>query len=183
MTLVDKLREQYRPQHIRLLLVAESPPNCDGGDFRFFYAPTMNHDHLYRSVMEVVFSDFDPAVEHKTRWLERFQGAGCYLIDATNTPVNHMDDRERKRTLLEALPSKLAELKALAGNGIPVVLIKKNVCEMLDEPLRVAGLNVVNRGVIPFPSHGHQGRFKVLFRECLIRAEFIPNIERFPLIP
>lgn len=176
MTLVDQLRERYRPQHVRLLLVAESPPNCDGGDFRFFYAPEMKQDHLYRSVMEVVFSDFNPAVKQKTLWLERFQEAGCYLVDATDTPVNFMDDRDRKRTLLEGLPAKLAELKALAGNGIPVVLIKKNVCEMLDGPLRVAGLNVVNRGVIPFPSNGNQGRFKVLFRECLTRIEFIPCI-------
>jgi hypothetical protein len=182
-TPVEQLRAQYRPKQLRLLLVAESPPDCRGGAFRFFYAPTMKHDHLYLNVMKVMFSDFDPASDQKTRWLERFQMAGGYLVDATDTPVNGMDDRERKKTLLEALPSKLAELKVLAGGGTPIILIKRNVCELFNVPLREAGLNVINRQVIPFPSNGNQGRFNTLFRECLNGVGLIPSRELAAVSP
>ena len=175
MTLVQQLREKYRPQQIRLLLLAESPPDCEGGDFRFFYAPTKSHDNLYQNVMKVVFSDFEPARDQKMMWLEKFRDAGCYLVDATDTPVNHMSDKEKERILLEARPAKIMELQALVGNETPIVAIKANVCKVFLESLRLAKLTVLNQGSIPFPSHGNQTRFQKLFRECLARAAFIPG--------
>ena len=50
------LREQWRPEHVRLLLVGESAPN-DGGDIskrHFFYASELTaSDALFRSVVHV----------------------------------------------------------------------------------------------------------------------------------
>ncbi len=44
-------REAYRPERVRVLLIAESPPASGG----FFYFPkTIGKDHLFRETMKVV---------------------------------------------------------------------------------------------------------------------------------
>lgn len=54
----QSLREQWKPSHIRLLLVGESAPD-DGGDpgnRRFFYSEPLNQaDNLFRSVVAALF--------------------------------------------------------------------------------------------------------------------------------
>lgn len=51
-------REQWKPSHIRLLLVGESAPD-DGGDpgnRRFFYSEPLNQaDNLFRSVVAALY--------------------------------------------------------------------------------------------------------------------------------
>ena len=56
---------------------------------------------------------------------------------------------------------------ALSPNlSVPLVLIKANVCKLLESRLRDDGFNVLNRGrAIYFPSHGWQGRFHIQFGE------------------
>jgi len=39
MTWYDSLREQNRPEEIRVLFVGESPPDPDASEKRFFYSP------------------------------------------------------------------------------------------------------------------------------------------------
>ena len=51
-----------------------------------------------------------------------------------------------------------------AGSVLPVVLVKANVCRLLEGPLRAAGFNVLNAGrATYFPAAGQQGRFHEQF--------------------
>ncbi len=44
-------REAYRPERVRVLLIAESPPASGG----FFYFPeTIGKDHLFRQTMKAM---------------------------------------------------------------------------------------------------------------------------------
>ena len=43
----EQLRQRYRPELLRVLLVAESPPDPGSGPRRFFYSPTLTIDNLY----------------------------------------------------------------------------------------------------------------------------------------
>ena len=48
----------------------------------------------------------------------------------------------------------------LSGNSTPIVLIKANVCRLLEPWLNEDGFNVLNRGSpVYFPSNGSQGEF------------------------
>src|SRR2546422_2294554 len=43
----EELRERYRPERLRYLLIAESPPDPGEGERRFFYSPALTIDNLY----------------------------------------------------------------------------------------------------------------------------------------
>src|SRR4051812_15236755 len=79
----ERLREEYRPGELQILLIGESPPDPGSGERRFFYAPALaRYDNLYRGVAEAVYgeeSDFDVADKQKT--LERLKDEGFWLID------------------------------------------------------------------------------------------------------
>lgn len=48
----EELRNRYRPGVVDVLLIAESPPDPGAGPRRFFYAPQLTHDNLYRGVAQ-----------------------------------------------------------------------------------------------------------------------------------
>ena len=51
---------------------------------------------------------------------------------------------------------------------VPLILIKENVCRLLEARLREDGFNVLNAGrVIYFPSHGRQNDFHGQFAAVL----------------
>jgi hypothetical protein len=79
----DELRQEYRPERVRLLLVAESPPDPRKGDRRFFYAPELTTDNLYRSVALALYGD-EPAFNERDKpaVLKRLQRDGVWLVDA-----------------------------------------------------------------------------------------------------
>jgi hypothetical protein len=62
----------------------------------------------------------------------------------------------------------LKRLLATRWNEVPLVLIKANVCKLLEPKLKEEGFNVLNEGrMVPFPSHGHQRVFDSRFREIV----------------
>lgn len=64
--------------------------------------------------------------------------------------------------------SDLKRLLSARWNEIPLVLIKANVCRLLEPELKADGFNVLNGGrIVPFPGYGHQSNFGVKFREIV----------------
>ena len=93
----EKLRTQYKPDRLRVLFVGESPPDPGSGKQRFFYAPELTYDNLYRGIAEAIYGlepDFD--VRAKTVVLERLQTDGFWLIDAVERPVNKLSHAARR---------------------------------------------------------------------------------------
>ena len=51
---------------------------------------------------------------------------------------------------------------------VKLILVKANICRMLEEPLKAVGFNVVNNGIIvPFPGSGHQKQFSAALKLIL----------------
>ena len=75
----DELRERSRPHHLRVLLIGESVPDPGAGERRFFYAPTLTYDNLYRGVAEAVYGESGIDVGRKTDVLERLRNDGFWL--------------------------------------------------------------------------------------------------------
>ncbi len=101
----------------------------------------------------------------KADGLSEFQRRGWLLIDATYQPVN----KTRKiadQIILRDYPLLVADLNELTPDRrVPVILIKKNVCELLEPKLLKDGFNVLNKGTdIPFPFGRHRKVFEDRFR-------------------
>lgn len=82
----SELREQFRPEHIKLLLIGESASDPRASEPRFFYAPVLTRaDNLFRRVVLAQYDHRSPrgsAGTSKVPWLERLKDDGVFLIDA-----------------------------------------------------------------------------------------------------
>ena len=167
----QELRGIYEPREIKCLLIAESPPRSE--DKRFFYNPDQEkYDFLFKSVMEAIFPNFTNNYRkgQKHKYLQRFKERGFYLIDAIDIPINDRSQRERNKIIRENLKNKIKGIGELISKDTPIILIKKNVFEIFYPELKERGFNFVCSEYIPFPSFGHQQKFKEKFKLCLERV-------------
>ena len=167
-------RARWKPEHVRLLLIAESAPD-DGGDLanrRFFYDEYLTgKDGLFREVVRSLYDNpsLQSGPNEKTPWLERLKSDGSYLIDLAAVPVNHHSPVGRETALKQNIDEVVAHARELDPTGI--VLVKQNVFDLLEQPLRAAGLPLLHDAMIPFPGSGQQKRFRERFADALARLE------------
>jgi hypothetical protein len=161
------LRSVYEPESIRLVIIAESPPVSG----LYFYDPTgVPSEPLFAALMrQLRISPID-----KDSGLREFRRIGWVLVDATYEPVNEHNRTKRDRDRVIArdyslLRDDLANL--MSDRASPLVLIKANVCRVLEPKLKEDGFNVLNgSSVIYFPSNGRQKEFEQQFRAVLKSA-------------
>lgn len=165
-------RARWKPDRVRLLLIAESAPD-DGGDLanrRFFYDENLTgRDGLFREVVRALY-DAPTLVSGrgaKTPWLERIRTDGVFLIDLATVPVNEFNASARAATLAQNVSETVSLVSHLAPEGI--VLVKQNVFDLLERPIREAGLPLLHDAMIPFPGSGQQKRFRERFAEATAR--------------
>lgn len=174
-------RAQWMPAHIRLLLIAESAPD-DGGDItsrRFFYDDALTgRDGLFREVVRALFDDpkLVSGPGGKIPWLVRMKAAGIYLIDLATVPVTYLSPPERAAALRANIQSTVTT--AIALNPVGVVLVKRNVFELLERPILATGLHLLHDEFIPFPASGQQKRFRERFTAALRRLPRDSDDER-----
>jgi hypothetical protein len=148
-------RDRYRPETIKLLLVAESPPVSG----RYFYNPAgVLTEPLFAALMREI--GVSPAT--KEEGLLAFQASGWLLVDASYEPVNSYDDRRRDEVISRDYELLREDLDHLSpGRTVPIILLKANVCRLLEPRLTADGFNVLNGGrLVYFPSTGRQGEFR-----------------------
>lgn len=164
----DLLRDDYRPEVIEVLLVAESPPDPGSGERRFFYAPVLDaKDNLYRGVVTAVYGtepDFDLA--DKAANLRRLQRDGFWLVDLCDAPVNHLRGAARRQALKAAIPG-LVERACQAAPGRGAVICKADLHPLLSGPLRAVGVDVLHDQPLPFPMNWSRRAFVDGFRAAI----------------
>src|SRR4051812_9559769 len=97
MSSYDEIRQMYRPEVIKYLLIAESPPPRAGvASSRQFYRAEYQSpdDRLYANTMRAVFAEAEDLSnkeleEGKEQWLRRFKDAGFYMIEALEKSLVH----------------------------------------------------------------------------------------------
>ncbi len=100
--------------------------------------------------------------------LHELQQKGWVLVDATYQPVDKLAkdaSHDRDAVIARDYPLLRDDLISLMPNrSIPLVLIKANVCRILEPLLLKDGFRVLNGGkAIYFPSHGRQTDFRNQF--------------------
>lgn len=150
----ERLRRRYRPAHIRLLFVGESPPASG----RFFYC---RNSGLYRAMRDA-FRRIDSSVTDKT-FLDIFQNSGCFLIDACADPVDRLDPSSRRAKCLTSEPALSRRIRRL-DPGAVVILVKA-----IEENVRRAAARGGYRGpIFELPYPGRWARHRESFLERVV---------------
>jgi hypothetical protein len=153
---------RYRPQHVRLLLVAHAPPNSP--DRYFYYEDVREKDDLFRYVIAGLFGA-KPGRTDKRMWLGRLSESGVFLIDLIEHPYDGSE-------LIDYVPGLIERAKALRPEH--VVLIKTDVFDTAFSALVEAGLPVA-QARLPFPTSGRQRQFQEGFATALARIGWAPT--------
>jgi hypothetical protein len=150
----EQAAQEYEPERVDLLLVAEAPPTAPD---RYFYLPDVREqDSLFRYVCRALLGR-DPTRTGKTELLAELRNLGVFLIDLQQEP--------RDGTQLSKLvPDLVGRCKSLDPGWI--VLIKATVFDAAHAALAEAGLPV-SRVRVPFPGSGQQRRFLEAFDRAL----------------
>ena len=149
-----KLRNTYHPDKLNLVFLLESPPASG----IYFYDETgATTEPLFRGIMKLL--NYKPT--DKKDGLKFFKSKGYLLLDATYKQVNRLKGKERNETILSDFNNLVCVLESIClDKEIPIILVKANICKLLEERLTIKGFNIINNGtVIPFPSTGNQNRF------------------------
>ena len=155
------VRQRYQPERTTLAIVAESPPASG----RYYDETGATTQPLFAAVMRQL--GLQPATKHEG--LRALQQKGWILVDATYQPVNALDASGRDAAIVRDYPLPRDDLRALAPER--VVLIKANVCLLLESKLIADGFHVINAGrAIYFPSHGRQRDFHRQFADIVLGA-------------
>ena len=169
----EKLRQQYRPDNIDVLLIAESPPpSAEAQGSRHFYRSQTprRDDRLFLNTIKAVFSETEGIAdteleETKEHWLQRFKDEGFYMIEALETSLQHKVTKpQRQEKIKQALPRLIERVGELASPATGIVLIKSNVFDVAAEPLREAGFNVLNTGLVDYPGFYNQKAYREKLR-------------------
>lgn len=170
----EQARQKYLPETIRVLFVAEAPPE---NERRFFYYEDVkDHDALFANLVRVLYPEYQS--EHggvisdirinKPGILERFKNDGYFLIDALSEPINlKLSSRERGKIIISRQQAILENIKKLKPE-VGVVLIKSTVFDSLHTYLINQGTHILNKNSVPFPSHGHSNGFRWRLHEALV---------------
>jgi hypothetical protein len=145
---------RYRPDQVRLLLVAHAPPKAL--DRYFYFESVPRKDDLFRYVIRGLFGSF-PERSDKPLWLERLRSEGVFMIDLIERPYDGSDLGDHAVRLAD---------RARALEPDHVILIKADVFDAAFTHLREQGLPVVPQR-ISFPSSGRQREFEASFATAL----------------
>lgn len=148
------LRNKYRPINLRIVFFLESPPVSG----KYFYDEEGSVSEPLFSAMMKLFN-FNP--QNKREGLTYFADSGYFIVDATYEPVNKLKGIKREKKILENFENLVEDLKKLGNpKQINIILVKANICRLLEIRLISMGFKVLNHGsIIPFPSTGHQKKF------------------------
>ena len=162
----SKARNKFKPREIRILLLAEGPP--DSFDRHFYFEDVKKQDSLFLEIMGILYPEQKKQylasgrdTELKRDLLQLFQEDGFFLLDLAEVPCSLLEGR-----LDEQVPVLLERLPPLIDKRIPVILIKANVYDLCYTPLLENGYRVHDERM-PFPGSGQQRVFRTKFRKAI----------------
>lgn len=169
MTTYETIRQNYKPNHVRVLLIAESPPPAAHiqSSRQFYYHDRIRTaDRLFVNTIKALYEDADTLTEaqieaDKEVWLRRFQADGFYMIEALDESQPHAATKQERQAKIRAnLPVLIAKVRSLSAPDTRIVLIKSNVFDVAAQPLREAGFTVLNTELVDYPGQFNQRAYR-----------------------
>lgn len=170
-TWYQQLRLRWKPDQVRVLLVAESAPDPGAAERRFFYAPTVSRsDNLFRAVVLALYDEKVRAGDNRSEHLARLQRDGVWLIDLAPYPVNHLPSGERQRTLREHASERARDIQTISPDGI--VICHSPTFRALAPRLAAVNAPLLHNEPIPFPLGNFRDAFVRAFRSAVAPLGF-----------
>ncbi len=169
MTPYEQLRAKYRPPHIKVLLIAESPPpaaDVDGSRHFYRSEKMRRDDRLFANTIKALYPEVADKTEaqlepEKEQWLRRFQTDGWYMIEALEQSQPHEVTKQQRQDLIRKnLPRLIEKVRQLADQDTKIILIKSNVFDVAAPPLREAGFTVLNKQLLDYPGRFNQRSYR-----------------------
>ena len=165
----EKIRQNYKPDHIKVLLIAESPPppaEVQSSRQFYYHDRIRTADRLFVNTIKALYKEAEALTEaqieaNKETWLKRFQADGFYMIEALDESQPHeATKRERQEKIRTNLPLLLEKVRSLAHADTRIILIKSNVFDVAAQPLRDAGFTVLNTELVDYPGQFNQRAYR-----------------------
>jgi hypothetical protein len=149
------------PVSVKLAIIAESPPVSG----KYFYNPAGVITELLFAALMLQLGDAPISKEDRSR---AFRQRGWVLVDATYKPIN-VEGVNRNRVIAQEYPVLGDDLTRLLPNrSTPIILIKANVCRVLQPKLTEDGFTVLDNDIVVyFPGSGRQKDFHRQFKAVL----------------
>ena len=164
---IERLRESYKPEKIKILFVGESAPA--GGAFFFDGNPiqfTTNIRKTFEMALDVTFED-------NKEFLNYFKDKQCYLDDLCLEPVNHLPPAERAMMLRDSVEPLSERLRDM--NPDVIIISMRSIEHYVHDAIVLS--DVTSKVVVtPFPGMGHLLQFREIVIPIL--KEYIKNPEK-----
>jgi Tetrapyrrole (Corrin/Porphyrin) Methylases len=158
----EAIRQSFKPDNIRLLLIAESPPASG----KFFYLSSAMTKFTSLAFEKAHGKTFNNDLD----FLEYFKACGCYLDDLSHIPVNNLDRLKREKQLgdsVDALSERIRE-----ANPSVIVICLRKIEAFVREAINKSGCSP-KVCTLPYPGHGHQKKY--IEGLAAIINQYIPN--------
>jgi hypothetical protein len=161
----EDIRQKYKPDHIKILLIGESPPPRPGiqSSRQFYYTDRIRKDdRLFTNTIRAIYAEAmespEPKLqEQKELWLNKFKNGGYYMIEALEDSQEHeVTKGQRQERIRDSVPRLIERLKELASADTKIILIKSNVFEAAAGPLKQAGFKILNKELVDYPGQFNQ---------------------------
>lgn len=166
-------RIKYKPEKLRYLLIAETPPKSDSNRF-FYFENVPEQDSLFLETMKVLYPEDTLQVDtreiriNKANFLQRFKNDGFYLIDSLERPFDLNYSRSQKVKLIATGQNNLLErINSIINIDTKVILVSATVYNADYDFLKHNRVNVINKELIDFPGSGGQIKFRTKMAKIL----------------
>jgi len=146
----QKLRENYTPEIIKVLFVAEAPPEAD----TFFYSAK---SFFYGYTLQVFETFFDKDI-NGTKFLDFFKTAGFYLDDLSHVPMAFDEICSNKDSLIKNLKDRIN-----LYNPTAIIITPKRIEGFVRQAISLSSpVNKIDpENIFPlyFPGNGWQNKY------------------------
>ena len=167
----ERLRNNFRPNRVRILFVGESPPASG----RFFYQADSG---LYRAVRKTFLTAF-PSMR-RTEFLDSFRALGCYLVDLCVEPVDNMT-RDARRCACRSGEARLARMIRTLRPEIIITVVRS-----IGENVRRAREQAAWSGPhfeLPYPGRWYRARLQFSRQLVPLLCKTVGEIKSLPHSP
>lgn len=166
-------RLKFKPEIIKFLFIAETPPKSDSNRF-FYFENVEKQDSLFLETMKALYPLETQNVEtreirrRKEEFLNSFKNDGFYLVDSLDKPFDEKYSSDKKIRLIKEGQYRLLEkIKPLISIDTKVILIAAPVYRANFQYLKENGIPVINNELIDFPGSGGQKKFREKLRKVI----------------
>ena len=143
------LREIYKPDKIKVLFIAEAPPEND----TFFYsAKSFFYDYTKQIFNEL----FEDEINQFDEFLYFFQNKGCFLDDLCHEPKTYKEMSKYKNIYIDELKSRLKLYDPQA-----IIITPKEIDGFVREAIKKSNIDLDPELIFTlyFPGNGWQNEF------------------------